>query len=434
MSRLVSFSVMLLSLWGGTAAAQPLTAPAPVPPKMTFEEAVQRAIANNPSVAQAAANILRAQGILTQVGSFSLPSLAATVTSRSIGPVPEFQGNTITPRTQLNAGVAFAAPLIVPALWAERAQARDQVGVAEINAQEVRRQIADATAQAYLAIIAARQLADLNVAARDNARAHFDYAQQRYQGGMGSRLNALRAEQEASSDEVRVETAQLAVRRTQEALGVLVASDGPVDTADEPAFEVPADIPPNAIAPTTTEWLSQRADIRLVRAQTSAAQRVVSDSVKDWFPTLTGVFAPQTVHPGSFFTPSNSWALSFVVAAPIFDGGQRRGIKRQREASLNTFQAAQNEAERQARSDVRAALDAVRTSERALVSAQAAVAQAQEVLKITDIAFRAGATTNIELIDAQRVARDVETDEAIAAHALRRAKLELLVALGRFPK
>jgi outer membrane protein TolC len=45
-----------------------------------------------------------------------------------------------------------------------------------------------------------------------------------------------------------------------------------------------------------------------------------------------------------------------------------------------------------------------------------------------------GANTNIELIDAQREARDAETAVAIAAHGVRRARLELLAATGRFPQ
>ena len=45
-------------------------------------------------------------------------------------------------------------------------------------------------------------------AARDNARAHYEYANQRYEGGIGSRLNALRARQEQSAVEARVEEAE----------------------------------------------------------------------------------------------------------------------------------------------------------------------------------------------------------------------------------
>jgi len=40
-------------------------------------------------------------------------------------------------------------------------------------------------------------------------------------------------------------------------------------------------------------------------------------------------------------------------------------------------------------------------------------------VRITDVAFREGATTNIEVIDAQRRARDAETAAAIAEDAVR---------------
>ena len=71
---------------------------------------------------------------------------------------------------------------------------------------------------------------------------------------------------------------------------------------------------------------------------------------------------------------------------------------------------------------------------RALEQAREASTHAAEVLRITDIAFRAGATTNIELVDAQRSSRDAETAVRQAEDRARLARLALLVALGRFPQ
>jgi outer membrane protein TolC len=55
-------------------------------------------------------------------------------------------------------------------------------------------------------------------------------------------------------------------------------------------------------------------------------------------------------------------------------------------------------------------------------------------LKITIVAFEAGSTTNLEVIDAQRAQRDVEAAVAIAEDGVRQARLNLLVALGMFPR
>lgn len=402
--------------------------------RITFDEAIQRAVTNNPSVEQAAAGILRAEGLLQQVRSLSLPFADATLTATTIGPVQEFAGESINPRTQLRTAFGVSMPLLAATRWAQRAQAGDRIVVAQRGAEDVRREIAVAAAEAYLAVITQHRVLELNERSRDNARAHFEFARQRYQGGLGSRLNALRAEQEFSSDEARVEDARLAVRRTQEALGVLVASDGPVDAAAEPAFDIPPDVTAAAPAGSSPAWLSDRPDVRLLNAQAAAAERVVNDSWKDYLPEVIGTVAPQILTPSGLFAPTRNWSASIVFSVPILDSGQRRGLARERRSLLDTLRAERADVQRRARAEVRTALEAVRLTERAMSRARAAAEQANEVVRITDIAFRAGATTNIEVLDAQRSARDADTQAAIAEDALRRAKLDLLVAIGKFPR
>ena len=82
---------------------------------------------------------------------------------------------------------------------------------------------------------------------------------------------------------------------------------------------------------------------------------------------------------------------------------------------------------------MRAAREAVESAERVLASARAGADQAQQVMNITNISFRAGAGTNIEVIDAGRRARDADFAVAVSEDAVRRARLELMTALGRFP-
>ena len=88
----------------------------------------------------------------------------------------------------------------------------------------------------------------------------------------------------------------------------------------------------------------------------------------------------------------------------------------------------------QARSEVRLAQETVRSTERALASLRSAAQQANDVLSIVNVAFEAGATTNLEVIDAQRQARDADSAAAVAEDVVRRARLDLLTALGRFPQ
>jgi outer membrane protein TolC len=69
-----------------------------------------------------------------------------------------------------------------------------------------------------------------------------------------------------------------------------------------------------------------------------------------------------------------------------------------------------------------------------LGSSRAAAQEAAQVLDITQVSYRAGAATNLDVIDSQRRARDADTAVAIAEDQVRQSRLDLLTALGRFPK
>jgi outer membrane protein len=422
-ARNVVFAFFILTL----ALLAPLSVSAQALEQVTFEEAVRRAVSSHPTVRQAAAGVLRAQAVLQQSRARTRPSLDASFSTNVIDPVTSFGGESIVPRAQTVTTAGLTVPLFTPVSWAERNQAADQVTVSERVQAEARRAIATATGEAYLAVIAGRRIVELNERARDTARAHYDYANQRFQGGLGSRLNALRAQEDFSAAEARVEDARLALRRAQEALGVLIATTGPVDAANEPVFQLPPDGVSDA------ELIGGRQDVQVTAAREAAAVRVATDSWKDRLPEASAVVTPQVVTPAGLFADPRSWRATFLVSVPLFDAGERQGRARERQALVDVARLERENVERQAGSEIRAAREAVRATERARDYARQAAEQANEVVQITDVAFREGATTNIEVIDAQRRARDAETSAAIADDAVRRARLELLLAAGRFP-
>jgi outer membrane protein TolC len=419
-------AALVISVLARTAMAQ--APPTPVL-RVNFTEAIQRAQEKNPTVAGAAAGILRAEALLRQARAATLLQVSGNVTSTTLNTGVEFDGATVTPRSQVTGTLTADMPILAAAAWARRAQAEDTRTVATLNVAEAKRQIAFAAADAYLAIIAQRRVVEGNVRARDVAGAHFDLATELERRGTGSRLNALRAQQQFSVDEGLVETARLALYRAQEALGVLIAADGPADAGDEPDFSAAA----SDAASGTVPPLLARTDLRLFASQQHAAERVLRDSSKDWVPTLNALFQPSSTYPAQFFLPQNSWRFLLQSNVPIFDSGQRAGVRVQRQADVDQARALFTERSTEAASQVRAAREAVASVERSLVSVRAAADQAQEVVNITNISFRAGAATNIEVIDAERVARDADLAVAIAEDQLRRARLELLNAIGRFP-
>jgi outer membrane protein TolC len=109
-------------------------------------------------------------------------------------------------------------------------------------------------------------------------------------------------------------------------------------------------------------------------------------------------------------------------------------VRREREVAREEARIQLDEGELRARAELRRAEASLESTERALASARLAAQYASDVVRITDVAFRAGATTNIEVVDAQQRARNAEIIAAEAEDRVRRARLDLLVALGRFPR
>lgn len=423
-ARCVVLSAVLL------AGAAPAFAQAPMV-RVEFDAAVQQALVKNPTVATAALSITRAEALLQQANVVKRPSASIGVVNSTLDRERGFSGQVSQPQNQFTFAGNVNMTVLAPARWAAVAQARDQVDVARIQTGEVRQQVAVAAAQAYLAVISQRRLVEISTRSLESARAHLQYAQSRLAAGAGTRLNELRASQSVSADEARLENARLALRRAQEALGVILAEDGPVDAGAEPVLEAP---PGGAVIEGDTAWMAGRPDVARQTAQLQAARRVIDDSRRDWYPTGSISFDPQYVTPAGIFQPSRSWRLTLSFSQPLFDGGQRRSTRALRQTTVDALTLGLTLLQIEARADVRLAQASVDSAQRALAAATRAAGQANEVLRITTVVFEVGAATNIEVIDAQRSARDAEAVAAQTEDALRQARLDLLVALGRFPR
>ena len=425
-ARAAAIATVLIAC--GLAQAQAVLPPdtVPVTASLTFDEAVRLSLERNPTIGQAQQAIRRAQALLDQARSVFRPDVFGTAGTTILDDPRGFDGNITQPRTQSTFNATASFPFLAPSRWAAKNQAADQVRVASISAEETRRQVALTAAQSYLAIILARRQQDIAVRNHQTAQALEEYARLRLEGGQGSRLNHVRSAQEVGVTEGAVEATAVALRRAQEALGVAVFAEGPVDANGDPNLQLAG--PP----PTDDAWLMDRPDMRLLTAELQAADRVVRDSWKDWLPNGVASFTPQYVTPKGFFEPASTWRAVFFLQMPLYDP-TLGPIKAVRVADRETARLRLDALRLDARAEVRSAQEAVTRLERAAVSLRRAAENAGEALRITEIAYRAGATTNLEVIEAQQAARNAELVASIADDRLLQARLDLLVALGRFP-
>lgn len=396
---------------------------------LSFESAVSQAIQRNPSTIVAAEEIKRARALVEQTRSASLPTLTANGSYTRLDNDRVLNGNVIAGANTVAANLTLLLPLVAPARWGQWSHARDNVDLARASAAEVRRQLAVTVARTYLSLIAERRVIEATERAVVNARAHAAYAHQRFAGGWGTRVDELRAAQELSTDEAQLEALYAQLVRLQESLGVLIGADHSVTAADD--VTLPA---PPAPATAIDDARSLRADVRLSRLRVDTAHHLVRDNWLDYLPSLVGSFQPFYQNPPTLTIPETGWQAQLSLSIPLYDGGLRYGLAHERQALESEARATVAGTLRQAESEVRASQEEMRRATTALTAAREASKQAAEALTLSNLAYQNGASTNIEVIDAERRARDAETTSAVAEDAARQAQLDLLVASGRFPQ
>ncbi|HET6150375.1 MAG TPA: TolC family protein [Polyangia bacterium] len=412
-----------LAIWSASVAAR-----AQAPARVTLDEAVARALAQNPTVAVALAEIDRADALIRQARAASYPSLVGNAAyTRLEGDRFSAPGVKIASQDQIAINLLLTVPLFAPVAWAQTRHADDNRRIADASAADVRRQLAVAAARAYLAVVAQHRVITANENARNTAQAHYDYAHTRLAGGIGRSIDEVRAEQELRANEVAIEGAYAGLARAREALGVLLAAEGSVDTRDEVALAAPP-----SLESALGDARARRSDVKALETRLHAGEQLARDDWVYYAPILSAAAQP-FFQDGLPLQPRAGWQAQLILTLPLYDGGQRAGIARERDALVVEARASLDAAVRQARSDVRTAFDAVVHADRALVAARAAAALARRALELATLAYRAGATSNLEVIDASRASRAADTAAVQAEDLARQGRLDLLAASGRFP-
>ncbi len=394
--------------------------------KISFEEAIKRAIARSPNAELAAEDIRRAEALVEQVRAGWLPTLTANGVYTRLDNDRVLNDRVISAANQISANLQLNVPIIAPRGWAATARAREARDIAKSSGTDVRRQAALVAGRAYLSVVAQHRVLETAARALDVARAHEEFAKSRLRGGVGNRLDAVRATQERATAQARLESQVTSLARAQEALGIAVGEDTPLDAQD-----VALAAPP-ALGDALRE-AGARSDVTVQRERVETTRKAVRDDYVDYLPVLSAVGQPFYQDPPTLTQPRTGWQAQLVLSIPLFDGGNRYGLAHERDALHAQAKIRLDATLRQARADVRTAFEAMQHADAALAAAREAAQVAREALSLSELAYRAGATSNIELVDAQRRERDAETEAAIAEDAARQARLDFLAACGRFP-
>ena len=164
---------------------------------------------------------------------------------------------------------------------------------------------------------------------------------------------------------------------------------------DEPhATQVPAGLP--------SDLLERRPDIRAAEEQLVAANAQIGVAKAAYFPeiSLTGVGGYQSsALTGLFSGPAGLWTFGGSAVQPIFEGGRLRNRTRLAEASTNEAALVYQKTVQQAFREVSDSLVGYRKSQEFRAQQEQLTHSAEEATKLSDMRYRGGAASYLEVLD-----------------------------------
>jgi len=392
--------------------------------KITFQEALDRAVTVNNAVERSRADVTAANETKKSYLSAVLPQInlqgAAIRNSKSVSFGSGADSRLILPGSDWNYRFVLSQPIFA-GLREQRAYNQAKLGVA--NAEQGVLGTEDAillrVASNYLAVVAADAQLEVEKQNIALAQKRLDQANAFYKAGEVTKVDVLRAETAIKSSQRLLASEQQA---REEAASQLRA-----DLDLQGAIEVVRPENPFPPLPDETTLVSRAEDRRpdVVQASNNvkAARLEVQKQKGFWWPVVT--FDAGYINQKSAF-PSSSYGYgAFRFSVPIWDSlstSEHVAIAREREIQADLFL---QDAKTAAREDVHTAITGLHQAETSLQLANDQLSAAQAEYQQNFELYRAQETTSLDLAVSE--ASLAEARRAVVAETLNRAIAQLRV-------
>ena len=182
-----------------------------------------------------------------------------------------------------------------------------------------------------------------------------------------------------------------------------------------------------------SDLLTQRPDIVAAEHRLRAAHASIGAARAAFFPrvALTGAYGTLGPELGNLFAPgTRAWVFAPSISLPLFEGGKLRSNLDLAEARRDLAVAGYEKTVQSAFRDVSDALSARKWLADQLDIAKAALAAQTERARLSQLRFDAGASTFLEVLDAQRDLLAAQQQLVQVRRALLSSRVGLYAALG----
>ncbi len=423
--------------------AQVAEAPKPAEPlRFDLAAALQRAREENAQLKAASARVEERRSLITATRADALPQLTAVgdfTRVRDVSILNSGFGDSaaqfgFTPESLVGARSVYTAQLNLTQPLFYFGKLNSAIDVAKVGEKEAQAayttaelDILHGVAKAYLGVLGAKAQLDVVEVRRKTAQQFLDDVKAKLDEQSATQLDLLRAQAELQGVVPEALQAQADYQRAVELL------DGQLGLTPTIPLEL-ADMGRPAI-PSGVEG-APRSELLQLQEQEKALR--INDRIlaSDMRPKLdfTASYGYQAGKTDLLFKePYDTWRVGLTLKVPIFDGLRSSGKRAQNRALLEQVKESRVDAERQIQVQQQSAKRELAKAQALLEAAAQAHEAGAEALRVSRESFDQGLITSLDLLQAERQERQLESQRVRAELGLWSSLFDLRRSVGLAP-
>ncbi|MEO0541311.1 MAG: TolC family protein, partial [Cyanobacteria bacterium P01_A01_bin.105] len=367
---------------------------------ITLEEAVELAYFNNPDLQEAILLREQAEASLTEARAAYSPTVDvnADATAAETTTPGVFGGSTTELDLTANGAVDVNYSVFTSGLRAANVRAAEaQLRSSELEVERRQETLRLTTANSYYDLQNATEQIRINQAFVEQTTQNLRDNRIRFEEGVGTRFDVLRAEVQFANARQTLIEAQSQAQIAQRSLAQLL--NLPLTQNVQATAVARAETWPLTLEESIILAFQNRAELEQLLAQRDASQQlaIASRAVNGPQVSLFAQYRLQDI----LDTFNDTYAFGARFSMRLLDGGAAQASARQQELNAEIAEQGFAETLDQIRFDVEQSYYTLQFNEENIGTAQIAVSQAQEALRLANLRLENGVGTQLDVLDAQ---------------------------------
>jgi multidrug efflux system outer membrane protein len=252
--------------------------------------------------------------------------------------------------------------------------------------------------------------------------------------GVATKLDVLQAQQTLDTANAQIPDLERQIAQEENAISILLGNYPQAVPRGLPLVEQP--LPPEVPPGLPSTLIERRPDIREAEQSLVAANAEIGVAKAQFFPQISltgsggGAFGRSSAFSSLMSSQLGIWSYGAQVSQPIFTGGALRGNLRAVESQHQQALIAYRQAIQRAFGDVSDALIGYQKLHDVRLRQEDTVADLQESVRLSNMRYKGGTTTYLEVLDGQRSLFSAELTLAQARGTEYQSLVQLYRVLG----